>query len=184
MYHRCIKSQLRWGNGITRFPVELSGESCFVARFEKAGERDGLESHRATDGASAARQSVDGIDTETGARRPKQIGTYPSKRAANAAASSAAASGETTTNKGTLSWLIDRWCASRTDIGVKSRMQYEWAGAHIKAGLGSLTLDKLDRDDIRVGLKQRQRRASYRNAVCRFVGWCYVPCWLMLWRKG
>jgi hypothetical protein len=45
-------------------------------------------------------------------------------------------------------WLIDRWCASRTDIGVKSRMQNEWAGVHIKAGLGSLTLDKLDRDDI------------------------------------
>jgi hypothetical protein len=91
---------------------------------------------------------VDCIDTETGARRPRQIGTYPSKRAANAAASSAAATGEITTNKGTLAWLIDRWCASRTDIGVKSRMQYEWAGVHIKAGLGSLTLDKLDRDDI------------------------------------
>jgi hypothetical protein len=123
----------------------------FRCRFEKAGEAMGW---KAT-GQPTVRQQrdkwvvrVDGIDTETGARRPRQIGTYPSKRAANAAASSAAASGEITPNKGTLSRLIDRWCASRTDIGVKSRMQYEWAGVHIKAGLGSLTLDKLDRDDI------------------------------------
>jgi hypothetical protein len=48
---------------------------------------------------------VDGIDTETGARRPRQMGTYPSKHAANTAASSAAVNGEVTTNKGTLSWV-------------------------------------------------------------------------------
>jgi integrase len=115
---------------------------------------------------------VDGIDTETGARRPRQIGTYPSKRAANAAASSAAASGEITTNKGTLAWLIDRWCASRTDIGVKSRMQYEWAGVHIKAGLGSLTLDKLDRDDISRWLEATAAagKLSKRSLqICRMV---------------
>lgn len=115
---------------------------------------------------------VDGIDTETGARRPKQIGTYPSKRAANSAASSAAASGEITTNKGTLAWLIDRWCASRTDIGVKSRMQYEWAGVHIKAGLGSLTLDKLDRDDISRWLEATAAagKLSKRSLqICRMV---------------
>jgi hypothetical protein len=102
MYHRCIKTFARDALGITRFPVESSSESCFVARFEKAGEAMGW---KAT-GQPTVRQQrdkwvvrVDGIDTETGARRPRQIGTYPSKRAANSATSSAAASGEITTNK-------------------------------------------------------------------------------------
>jgi transposase-like protein len=41
MHHRCIKTFARGALGITRFPVELSGERCFVARFEKAGEATG-----------------------------------------------------------------------------------------------------------------------------------------------
>ena len=34
---------------------------------------------------------IDGIDTESGLKRPRQIGTNPSKRAANSAAASAQA---------------------------------------------------------------------------------------------
>jgi hypothetical protein len=71
-------------------------------------------------GASTKQQmvvSVDGIDTEAVVLDKSE--PIQTKRGANAAASSAAASGEISTNKGTLSWLIDRWCASRTDIGLK-----------------------------------------------------------------
>ena len=45
---------------------------------------------------------VEGIDTETGKVRPRQIGTYPSQRAARAAASKATASGDLPTASGTL----------------------------------------------------------------------------------
>ena len=91
---------------------------------------------------------VDGIDTETGKARPRQVGTFTSQRAARAAASTATATGFAPNSRGTLSWLLDRWVASRTDVTAKSRLQYEWAAGHLKTGLGSLTLDKLDRDDI------------------------------------
>ena len=91
---------------------------------------------------------VEGIDTETGKVRPRQIGTFPSQRAARAAASKATASGDLPLARGTLAWLLDRWVASRTDVSAKSKLQYEWAAGHIKAGLGQLSLDKLDRDDV------------------------------------
>lgn len=91
---------------------------------------------------------VEGIDTETGKVRPRQLGTFASQRAARAAASKATASGEVPTARGTLAWLLDRWVASKTDVTAKSQLQYEWAAGHLKAGLGQLPLDKLDRDDI------------------------------------
>jgi hypothetical protein len=37
---------------------------------------------------------VDGIDTVSGARTPRQLGTFPSRRSARAAASAAAAAGD------------------------------------------------------------------------------------------
>ena len=80
---------------------------------------------------------VDGIDTETGRARPRQVGTFTSQRAARAAASTATASGFAPNSRGTLSWLLDRWVASRTDVTAKSRVQYEWAAGHLKTGLGS-----------------------------------------------
>jgi hypothetical protein len=85
---------------------------------------------------------VEGIDTETGKVRPRQIGTFPSQRAARAAAS-----GDLPLARGTLAWLLDRWAASRTDVSARSKLQYGWAAGHIKAELGQLPLDKLDSDD-------------------------------------
>ena len=48
---------------------------------------------------------VDGIDTETGKHRPRQGGTYASQRSATAAARSFRAE-DTTTDRGTVSWLV------------------------------------------------------------------------------
>ena len=35
----------------------------------------------------------------------------------------------------------------RTDVGPKTRFQYEWAAGHIAAGIGGLRLEDLERDD-------------------------------------
>ena len=50
---------------------------------------------------------VDGIDTETGKHRPRQLGTYASRRSAQAAASSFTASGEVGSDRGTIGHLVD-----------------------------------------------------------------------------
>lgn len=91
---------------------------------------------------------VDGVDTETGKHRPRQLGTYPSQRGAKTAASKAAADADVGAERGTLSWLVDRWVASRSDVGEGTRSQYRWAADHIKEGIGSLRLDRLDRADV------------------------------------
>ncbi len=79
---------------------------------------------------------VDGIDTESGARKPRQLGTYPSRRSAQAAASAFAASGEAGAERDTVAAVVDRWVAGKVDVSSKSRLQYEWAAGHIRAGLG------------------------------------------------
>ena len=60
---------------------------------------------------------VDDVDTATGKPRPRQIGTYPSRRAAAVAASAAAARGAGRTGKGTVGWAVERWVHSRSDVG-------------------------------------------------------------------
>jgi integrase len=90
---------------------------------------------------------VDGIDTTTGKHRPRQLGTYASQRSANAAARSVRTD-ERSTERGTVSWLVRRYVASRTDITPKARQQYEWAIPHIENGLGAIPLATLDRDDV------------------------------------
>ena len=90
---------------------------------------------------------VDGIDTETGRHRPRQLGTYLSQRAAQAAAQSTAAR-DRTVSRDTVGWLVRRYVASRTDVTLKAREQYEWAIPHIEAGLGAVRLDRLDREDV------------------------------------
>lgn len=90
---------------------------------------------------------VDGIDTETGRHRPRQLGTYPSRRAALSASRTAATEGRTS-ERGTVGWLVRRYVASRTDVSLKARQQYEWAIPHIEAGLGAIRLDRLDREDV------------------------------------
>ena len=90
---------------------------------------------------------VDGIDTVTGNHRPRQLGTYPSQRSALAAARSMKAE-DRSTERGTVSWLVRRYVAGRTDITEKARQQYEWAIPHIENGLGAIPLATLDREDV------------------------------------
>ncbi len=90
---------------------------------------------------------VDGIDTVTGNHRPRQLGTYPSQRSALAAARSMKAE-DRSTERGTVSWLVRRYVAGRTDITEKARQQYEWAIPHIELGLGAIPLATLDREDV------------------------------------
>jgi integrase len=90
---------------------------------------------------------VDGIDTGTGQHRPRQLGTFNSQRSALAAARSTRAE-DRSTERGTVSWLVRRYVAGRTDITLKSREQYEWAIPHIENGLGAIQLSLLDREDV------------------------------------
>ena len=43
---------------------------------------------------------------------------------------------------------MKRYVASRTDVSVKAREQYEWAASHIDTGLGAVAIDQLDRADV------------------------------------
>ena len=52
------------------------------------------------------------------------------------------------TERGTVSWLVRRYVASRTDITEKAQQQYAWAIPHIENGLGAIPLATLDRDDV------------------------------------
>jgi integrase len=90
---------------------------------------------------------VDGIDTVTGRHRPTQVGTYLSQRSATAAARSMRAD-DRSTERGTVSWLVRRYVAGRTDITEKAQQQYEWAIPHIENGLGAIPLATLDREDV------------------------------------
>jgi hypothetical protein len=55
-------------------------------------------------------------------------------------------------------WLVRRYVASRTDVTLKAREQYEWAIPHIEAGLGAIRLDRLDREDVARWLDESQAR--------------------------
>ncbi len=114
---------------------------------------------------------VDGIDTETGKHRPRQLGTYPSKRSAMAA-SRAPAAEDMAAVKDTVGWLVRRYVASRTDISLKAREQYEWAIPHIEVGLGAIRLDRLDRSDVTTWIEDLAAggRLSWRSVqICRTV---------------
>lgn len=63
------------------------------------------------------------------------------------AAREAAASGRTA-ERGTVAWLVRRYVASRSDVSLKAREQHTWAIRHIDAGLGAVSVDRLDRDDV------------------------------------
>ena len=90
---------------------------------------------------------VDGIDTATGKHRPRQLGTYASQRGALMAARAGKAD-DRSTERGTVSWLVRRYVAGRTDITLKARESYEWAIPHIEAGLGAIPVARLDREDV------------------------------------
>ena len=111
---------------------------------------------------------VDGIDTETGKHRPRQLGTYTSQRAALAAARSVSVQ-QRAASRDTVGWLVRRWCASRTDVSPGGRQQYEWAAGHIDAGIGAIRLDRLDREDVAGWLDSL---ASGGHFSCRSVEIC------------
>ena len=64
---------------------------------------------------------VDGIDTETGRVRPRQLGTYASLRASMTASRSLEAE-EGGSVRDTVTWLVRRYVASKTDLTVKARV--------------------------------------------------------------
>ena len=114
---------------------------------------------------------LDGIDTETGKRRPRQLGSYASERKAISAARTALID-EPVVERGTVGWLVRRYVESRTDVSSGTRQQYSWAVSHIAAGMGAIRLDRLDRDDIRkwMGSVAAGGQLSKRSiAICRFV---------------
>ena len=91
---------------------------------------------------------VDGIDTESGKHRPRQLGTFTSRRSAQRAASAFTESGDVGSDHGTVGALVDRWVAGRVHVSAKSRLQYEWAAAHIRRDLGAVRVDRLGREDV------------------------------------
>ena len=91
---------------------------------------------------------VEGIDTETGRRKPRQLGTFKSRRSAQSAASSFVATGELASDRDTVAHLVERWVAGKVDVSNKTRSQYEWAAGHICTGIGGVRVDRLDRDDV------------------------------------
>lgn len=91
---------------------------------------------------------VPGLDTETGKRRPRQIGSFKSRRSAQSAAASFGASGELGSDRGTVGYLVDQWVAGKLDVTNKTRLQYEWAAGHIRLGVRAVRVDRLERDDV------------------------------------
>ncbi len=93
------------------------------------------------------------------------------QRSANAAARSVKTE-DRSTERGTVSWLVRRYVASRTDIMVKAREQYEWAIPHIENGLGAIQLSRLDREDVATwidGLAAGGRLGRRSIQICRTV---------------
>ena len=67
------------------------------------------------------------------------------------------------TERGTVSWLVRRYVASRTDITEKAQQQYAWAIPHIENGLGAIPLATLDQMAADAGLALAHRWADYRR---------------------
>jgi integrase len=116
---------------------------------------------------------IDGIDTETGNSRPRQLGTYTSKRAATRAASEFASHRDTGGDRGTVGALVTKWAAGRVDVAENTREQYVWAAGHISAGIGAIRLDRLQRDDVAqwldglasAGIKSRRSIQIFRMVL-------------------
>ena len=72
---------------------------------------------------------VEGIDTERGKARSRQLGTYASQRSALAAARSLSLQDRVAT-RDTVSWVVRRYVAARSDVTLKAKEPYEWAIPH------------------------------------------------------
>src|SRR4051812_4951127 len=95
---------------------------------------------------------VDGIDTETGKDRPRQLGTYPSQRAARRALAQLLERGDVESagraDKGAGGGDGDAWAAAKGGGSPKSRPQDEGGAKHNPQGLGGIPLDQLPREDV------------------------------------
>ena len=122
---------------------------------------------------------VDGLDMATGAKLPRQLGTFASQRAARNAALAFTADGVVQADRGNVAWAVDRWLASKSDVSAKSRSQYEWAAKHVKASLADAVDDgalrrspaarvALPKDVAKSGL-DREQPAWSEAEVARFV---------------
>lgn len=104
---------------------------------------------------------VDGIDTETGRKQPRQLGTYASRRAANAAAADAMIDGSVPATRGTVAWLVEQWAANQTHVSPSTRVQYAWAAERIKTSLGAIPATQLDRGDVAQWLDELARGGHF-----------------------
>src|SRR3546814_14960299 len=117
-----------------------------ISDVSGSGEEEAM-SWKATGDPTVRRQRekwvvrVDGIDTETGRHRPRQLGTYKSQRAALAAARATLLDGRVP-DQGTVGWLVKRYVASRTDLSVTAGAQVEWARSHNCNGPGPAHPDR------------------------------------------
>src|SRR3546814_14387477 len=105
-----------------------------ISDVSGSGEEEAM-SWKATGDPTVRRQRekwvvrVDGIDTETGRHRPRQLVTYKSQRAALAAARATLLDGRVP-DQGKAGCIVKRSGASRTATSVKARDQYESAAPH------------------------------------------------------
>ena len=109
-----------------------------------------MEGDRSTHGPQATRQV--GRARRRHRHRHRQAPATPARHVPVAARCAcgcrAGQADRRSTERGTVSWLVRRYVAGRTDITLKSRESYEWAIPHIEAGLGAIPVARLDREDV------------------------------------
>jgi hypothetical protein len=88
---------------------------------------------------------VDGIDTQTGKRRPRQLGSYSSKRAAQTAALEFTAARDVASDRRTVGELVERTDIARWLESWAASRVHEWAARHIGRTLGGIRIDQLGR---------------------------------------
>ena len=115
---------------------------------------------------------VDGIDTATGKHRPRQLGTYAvAALRPDGGASPGKADGRST-ERGTVSWLVRRYVAGRTDITLKARESTSGRSRTSRpASARSRSPDSTARTSPS-GSKRSPLAASSRGGVCRSVAPC------------
>ena len=109
-----------------------------------------LEGDRSADGPQAARQVGRAHrrhrhrygQSSTATARHVRVAAFGARRLRTQRAEARS------TERGTVSWLVRRYVASKSDITPKAREQYAWAIPHIEQGLGAIPLARLDRDDV------------------------------------
>ena len=118
-----------------------------------AGRRgeDGLEADGAADGAEAAGRlggagAGDRYRVRAAQATPaRQLRNPPSRAVRGHRVRSLGGVGP---DRATVAHVVERWVASKIDVSTKTKLQYEWAAGHIRAGLGGVRLDRLERHDV------------------------------------